>query len=196
MGELKKNLRMTSTTIKTVIMMVSRADSTTVILLVGVITLDRPLPVQYALWLGRVVRGDLGYSMINRRPVGEMVGERIWSTLQLTIAALILSILVGIPLGILSAVKQYSVLDYLTTLFSFAAVSVPGFFLSLGLIYIFALQLKWLPTSGMRLTGLPHWGQATLTASIHGRCGVCPSKASHPDMARAASSSRLPITSK
>jgi len=115
--------------------------------------LDQPLPVQYAMWLGRVLRGDLGYSMINRRPVAEMVGERIWSTLQLTIAALLISILVGIPLGVLSAVKQYSLLDYVTTLFSFGAVSVPGFFLSLGLIYLFALQLQWLPTSGMRTLG-------------------------------------------
>ncbi len=115
--------------------------------------LDRPLPVQYALWLGRVVRGDLGYSLINRKPVSEMIGERIWNTLKLTISALLISILIGIPIGILSAVKQYSVLDYLSTLFSFAAVSVPGFFLSLALIYIFALKLHWLPTSGMRTLG-------------------------------------------
>jgi peptide/nickel transport system permease protein len=111
--------------------------------------LDQPLPIQYVLWLGRVVRGDLGYSLINRQPVAGI----IWSTLQLTISALILSILVGIPIGIVSAVKQYSALDYLTTFLSFVAVSVPGFFLSLGLIYVFALKLKWLPTSGMRTLG-------------------------------------------
>jgi peptide/nickel transport system permease protein len=115
--------------------------------------LDEPLPVQYALWLGRVVQGDLGYSLINRKPVGDLIGQRVWSTLQLTISALIIAIVIGIPIGILSAVRQYSVLDYLTTLFSFAAVSVPGFFLSLALIYIFALKLNWLPTSGMRTLG-------------------------------------------
>jgi len=115
--------------------------------------LDEPLPVQYVLWLGRVLRGDLGYSMINRQPVSAMIGERILSTLKLTISALILAILIGIPIGIVSAVRQYSALDYLSTLFSFVAVSVPGFFLSLGLIYIFALKLKWLPTSGMRTLG-------------------------------------------
>jgi peptide/nickel transport system permease protein len=115
--------------------------------------LDQPLPIQYVLWLGRVVRGDLGYSLINRQPVAGIIGQRIWSTLQLTISALILSILVGIPIGIVSAVKQYSALDYLTTFLSFVAVSVPGFFLSLGLIYVFALKLKWLPTSGMRTLG-------------------------------------------
>ncbi|MGD9099422.1 MAG: ABC transporter permease [Anaerolineae bacterium] len=116
--------------------------------------LDQPLPVQYVLWLGRVVQGDLGYSLINRRPVAEMVGERLWGTLQLTISALLVSIVVGTAIGILSAVKQYSLLDYLTTLLSFFAVSIPGFFLSLGLIYIFALKLKWLPTSGMRTLGV------------------------------------------
>jgi peptide/nickel transport system permease protein len=115
--------------------------------------LDKPLPVQYILWLGRVLRGDLGYSLIKRRPVTEMIGHRIWATLQLTISALLVSVVVGIGIGILSAVKQYSWLDYLSTLFSFSAVSVPGFFLSLGLIYILALKLKWLPTSGMQTLG-------------------------------------------
>jgi peptide/nickel transport system permease protein len=100
-----------------------------------------------------VLQGDLGYSLVNRRPVAEMIGERIWGTLQLTISALIISTILGIAIGIFSAIKQYSWLDYLATLFSFGAVSVPGFFLSLGLIYIFALKLKWLPTSGMRTLG-------------------------------------------
>jgi peptide/nickel transport system permease protein len=116
--------------------------------------LDQPLPVQYARWLGRIVQGDLGYSVVNRRPVAEMIGERIGGTLQLTISALILSTVLGILIGIISAVKQYSWLDYLSTLLSFSAVSVPGFFLSLGLIYIFALKLDWLPTSGMRTLGV------------------------------------------
>ncbi len=115
--------------------------------------LDKPLPVQYVLWLGRVVQGDLGYSLINHRPVAEMIGGRIWSTLQLTISALVIGVLIGVVVGVLSAVKQYSALDYLSTLFSFSAVSVPGFFLALGLIYVFALKLKWLPTSGMRTLG-------------------------------------------
>jgi len=109
--------------------------------------------VQYLLWMGRLLRGDLGYSLIKRQPVAEMIGHRIWATLQLTITALLFSVVVGIGLGILSAVKQYSWIDYLSTLFSFSAVSVPGFFLSLGLIYVFALKLKWLPTSGMQTLG-------------------------------------------
>ncbi|MBC7240951.1 MAG: ABC transporter permease [Anaerolineae bacterium] len=117
--------------------------------------LDQPLPVQYVMWLGRVLRGDLGYSLITRKPVAKLIGERIWPTVQLTMSALLLSIIVGITIGIISAVKQYSWIDYLTTLFSFAAVSVPGFFLALGLIFILALKLQWLPTSGMQTLGQP-----------------------------------------
>lgn len=117
--------------------------------------LDKPLPVQYVLWLGRVLRGDLGYSLITHKPVAKLIGERIWPTLQLTLSALALSVIVGIGIGIISAVRQYSWIDYLTTLFSFAAVSVPGFFLALGLIFILALKLQWLPTSGMQTLGQP-----------------------------------------
>lgn len=117
--------------------------------------LDKPLPVQYVMWLGRVLRGDLGYSLITHKPVAKLIGERIWPTLQLTLSALLLSIVVGVTIGIISAVKQYSWIDYLTTLFSFAAVSVPGFFLALGLIFILALKLQWLPTSGMQTLGQP-----------------------------------------
>lgn len=117
--------------------------------------LDKPLPVQYVLWLGRVLRGDLGYSLITHKPVAKLIGERIWPTLQLTLSALVLSVVVGTAIGIISAVKQYSWIDYLTTLFSFAAVSVPGFFLALGLIFILALKLQWLPTSGMQTLGQP-----------------------------------------
>ncbi len=115
--------------------------------------LDQPLPVQYVLWLGRALRGDLGYSLITHQPVAELIGQRIVPTLKLTLLALLVSVVIGISIGVLSAVKQYSWIDYLATLFSFAAVSIPGFFLSLGLIYVLALTLHWLPTSGMRTLG-------------------------------------------
>ena len=115
--------------------------------------LDQPLPVQYFLWLGRVVRGDLGYSLITRKPVSELIGHRIWPTMQLTLLSLLMSTIIGVAIGIISAVKQYSALDYLATFFSFSAVSVPGFFLALGMIYLFALKLHWLPTSGMYTLG-------------------------------------------
>jgi peptide/nickel transport system permease protein len=117
--------------------------------------LDKPLPVQYVVWLGRIVRGDFGYSMINRKPITELIVHRIGPTLRLTMCALLLSVVLGIGIGIISALKQYSAIDYLASLFSFSAVSIPGFFLALGLIYILALKLHWLPTSGMRTLGQP-----------------------------------------
>ena len=117
--------------------------------------LDQPLPVQYIRWLGRLIRGDLGYSLITQESVAELIGSRIQSTLQLTVTALMVSVAVGIGIGILSAVKQYSWLDSLFTFLSFGAISVPGFFLSLGLIYVLALKLQWLPTSGMETLGAP-----------------------------------------
>jgi len=117
--------------------------------------LDKPLPVQYVMWLGRVLQGDMGYSMINRKPVTSLIAQRIGPTLRLTMTALALGVLIGIGIGIISAIKQYTAVDYLASLFSFTAVSIPGFFLSLGLIYIVALQLHWLPTSGMRTLGQP-----------------------------------------
>jgi len=115
--------------------------------------LDEPLPIRYVLWLKEILRGNLGYSMITKKPVALMISHRLWATIRLTLTALIVSVVVGISVGILSAIKQYSWIDYLTTFLSFAAVSIPGFFLSLGLIYLLALRLKWLPTSGMFTLG-------------------------------------------
>ncbi|HKJ26116.1 MAG TPA: ABC transporter permease [Anaerolineales bacterium] len=115
--------------------------------------LNQPLVVQYFFWLGRVLKGDLGYSLITQKPVSDMIQLRLGPTLKLTISALILSSIVGISVGILSAVKQYSLIDYVSTFFSFVAVSLPGFFLALALIYLFALKLDWLPTSGMSSLG-------------------------------------------
>lgn len=115
--------------------------------------LDQPLTVQYFFWLERVLKGDLGYSLITQKPIAEMLQERLGPTLKLTISALILSSIIGISVGIISAVKQYSLIDYISTFFSFVAVSLPGFFLALALIYLFALKLDWLPTSGMSSLG-------------------------------------------
>jgi peptide/nickel transport system permease protein len=115
--------------------------------------LDEPLPVRYALWLGELARGNLGYSMVDRRPVVEKLGERAGPTLQLMLAALIIGVGVSIPIGIVSAVKQYSLVDYLSTLAGLAMISVPGFFLGLAAIYVFALKLEILPTAGMVTVG-------------------------------------------
>jgi peptide/nickel transport system permease protein len=116
--------------------------------------LDDPIAVRYVLWLREIAQGNLGYSLINGQPVVDQIGERIGPTLLLMGTATILSVLIGIPLGLFSAVRQYSVLDYIATGFGFLAVSTPSFFLGLGLMYLFAVQLRLLPTSGMRTLGV------------------------------------------
>lgn len=117
--------------------------------------LDQPIPVRYALWLGQLVRGNLGYSAIDRRSVASKIGERFWPTLRLMLTALALAIIVGIPVGILSAVKQYSILDYVATVAGLIMISVPSFFLGLAGIYLLSVKLGWLPTAGMATIGAP-----------------------------------------
>ena len=115
--------------------------------------LNAPLYVQYYHWLTNMLQGNLGYSMTTYRPVSEMIGERIWPTLLLMGAALGTGLLIAIPLGILSATKQYSKLDYFFTAGSLLGISVPTFFLGLSSIFVFSLVLKWLPSSGMITLG-------------------------------------------
>ena len=117
--------------------------------------LDAPLPVRYVRWLGEVARGNLGDSYITGRPVLDTLLRRIPATLELMGVSLLFSILIGMALGVLSAVKQYSFLDYLLTVLGFTGVSVPVFFTGMLFIYVFALKLQWLPTSGMTTPGEP-----------------------------------------
>ena len=112
--------------------------------------------MQYVRWLGQILQGNFGRSIsYGGLSVGAEVMHRLWPTLKLTLSALLISIVVGLSVGILSAVRQYSAIDYVATLMSFVSVSVPGFFLGLIFIYIFALKLRWLPTSGMATLGQP-----------------------------------------
>ncbi|HVL25517.1 MAG TPA: ABC transporter permease [Thermomicrobiales bacterium] len=115
--------------------------------------LNDPLPIRYVKWLGQTLQGNLGYSFVDRLPVSEKIGERIWPTLQLMLIVMVISILVGVPLGILSALKQYSFIDYLLTIAGFLTVSIPSFFLALVLIYVFSVRLNWLPATGMYTVG-------------------------------------------
>jgi peptide/nickel transport system permease protein len=117
--------------------------------------LDQPIPVRYLLWLQEVAQGNLGYSAIDRQPVVAKLGERLWPTLKLMLTALAIGIVVGIPVGIISAVKQYSALDYVTTILGLIMISVPSFFMALGGIYVLSLRMGWLPTSGMATIGAP-----------------------------------------
>lgn len=108
----------------------------------------RPLVVQYVEWLGRAVRGDLGRSLRTNQPVTDAIVQRLPVTLELMAAALLVSLAVAVPLGILSAVKRNSGVDVASTAFALVGFSTPNFWLGLILIYVFALVLRWLPASG------------------------------------------------
>jgi peptide/nickel transport system permease protein len=104
--------------------------------------LNQPLPVQYIKWLGLVVQGDFGKSFFSKQPVLTMITQRLPLTLTLMITAEICILTVALILGIISAVKQYSLLDNIITSFSFIGFSMPIFFIALGLILIFAVKFK------------------------------------------------------
>ncbi len=116
--------------------------------------LDKPLIVQYFVWLWQLLQGNLGYSMKSYEPVSAMIGSHIGPTLLLMGASLILSLLIAVPTGIYSAVKQYSKGDYAVVTASFIGSSIPSFFLALILIYIFTVKLGVLPSSGMNTLGM------------------------------------------
>ncbi len=111
--------------------------------------LDRPLPVQYVSWLVRFVQGDWGISFVARRPVLDLVMERLPATLMLMAAGLGVSLLLAVPLGIMAAVKRNSWIDHTLTLGSFVGLSIPVFWLGLMLIVVFTVWLGWLPGGGI-----------------------------------------------
>ena len=96
--------------------------------------LDQPAPIRYVRWLGRAAQGDFGYSLASRKPITDMILERLPTTLQLVGFALVISLILGVGTGVIAAVKQYSWIDYLATLFAFAWLSVPGFFLGMLMV--------------------------------------------------------------
>ena len=110
--------------------------------------LDKPLPVQYGLFLGRVVRGDFGNSLISGRSSRDVLLERFPATLQLAAAAFLLTIIMGIPLGVLSAVKRDTILDTIGKCFAVAGIAAPSFWIAIMLILLFGAILGWLPTYG------------------------------------------------
>jgi len=115
--------------------------------------LNKPIYVQYGQWLWGLLHGDLGRSLSLKVPVSSLVKARMGATLWLAGAALLLSVAVAIPLGVLSAVKRYSVFDYLATGVAFFGVSIPVFWFGLMLIILFSVELQWLPGSGMYTIG-------------------------------------------
>jgi len=110
--------------------------------------LDRPLYVQYASWMGRLLQGDLGRSIRNQEPVIENVGRRIRPSLQLAGLAMAISLLVATPVGILSAARRNSPIDRVGTSFALFGICMPNFLIALLLIFVFGVTLRWLPISG------------------------------------------------
>ncbi len=112
--------------------------------------LNEPLPIQYINWIGRVLRGDMGRSLRSRRPVTMEIWQRLPNTLSLGFAAAFLAIVVGIPIGVISAVRPNSWMDNIFTGITFAAVGMPVFWTGIMLILIFSVYLRWLPSSGLQ----------------------------------------------
>ena len=111
--------------------------------------LNDPIYVQYFRWLGNIVQGDFGESIVYKgREVTDLLESRVSNTLTLGTFSLIITILFSIPIGIYSARKSYSVLDYSVTTFSFFGLAIPSFFFGLVAIYFFAIQLGWFPSQG------------------------------------------------
>lgn len=117
--------------------------------------LDQPPPVRFVIWLSDIVHGNLGYSVVNQRMVGDALVARLPPTLLLMCSAALMGIPLGIGIGIVAATHQYSLVDYLATGFSTAFISIPGFVVGLVLVYFFGARLKILPTTGMVSLGKP-----------------------------------------
>lgn len=115
--------------------------------------LDKPFYVQYFVWLGQLLQGNMGYSVKSYQSVSAMIGGHLGPTLLLMGVSLIVGLLVAIPAGIYSAFHQYSKGDYAVVTFSFLGSSIPGFFLALLLVFVFTVKLGWLPSSGMITLG-------------------------------------------
>ena len=115
--------------------------------------LDQPVLVQYVRWLGQVLQGNLGYSYKSYQPVAEMISSHLGPTLLLMGVSLVVGLLIAVPMGIYSAVHRYQKRDYAVVTASFLGSSIPSFFLSLILIYLFTVRLGWLPSSGMYTAG-------------------------------------------
>ena len=115
--------------------------------------LDKPIVVRYFIWLGDLFRGDFGVSYRTSQEVGLMISQRIMPSLLLTGTGILGAIIIGVPLGIVSAYKPNSIWDHISSFISFIGASVPNFFLSLLMIYVLAVKLKLFPTSGMYSAG-------------------------------------------
>jgi peptide/nickel transport system permease protein len=110
--------------------------------------LDRPIVVQYRIWLGNVVRGNFGESLRSRIPVSDLLASKLPVTIELAICSMLVALLLGLPAGIISATRKGTPLDFTANLIALSGLSVPHFWLGIMLILLFAVRLGWLPASG------------------------------------------------
>ena len=126
--------------------------------------LDQPIPVQYAYWVKGVLMGDLGESLRNKMPVSSLIAQKLPVTMQIAGMAIVVAFLIGIPAGIISAVKKGTAWDYGANLFALWGISTPNFWLGIMLIFLFSVELGWLPASGY--VPLSENWRASLAASV------------------------------
>lgn len=130
--------------------------------------LNRPLPIQYAEWLWRMLRGDWGVSYRDQQPVLHIIGSHVGATLELMLTSTLLAMVIGAWVGILGAIKRYSLFDSLATIGAMIALSIPTFWFGLVVIYVFSVGLGWLP-SGNRYT----IGDGSILNRLHHLIGPC-----------------------
>ena len=123
---------------------------------------DQPLHMRYFKWITEAIKGNLGDSLQFSKPVTSVINDYVWNSFILSAFSYILSILLAVPIGIISATKQYSKFDMGATVFALIGISMPAFFLGLLMIKVFAIDLHILPVSGMRTAGLNVTGFAAM----------------------------------
>ena len=123
--------------------------------------LDQPLVVQYVKWVWQLMQGDLGLTLLSRRPVIDVIGEKIWNTFQLAFTGWLFATILGVPLGVLSAVKRGTYWDYLGRGFALFGQALPAFWVGVMLVLIFSVTLEMLPTAFKAPPNVPddytHW---------------------------------------
>ena len=115
--------------------------------------LDKPLPLQYALWAGHLLVGDWGHSYRDQQPVLAIIWSHVGATLELMVSSTLLSVLVGTWVGVLGAIRRYSLADYLATIGAMVALSIPTFWFGLVVIFLFSVRLAWLPAGNIGTPG-------------------------------------------
>lgn len=116
--------------------------------------LNDPIIVQYFKWLFNTIQGNLGYSMVNSKPVLDLILERLGPTILLSGSALIISIMISIPVGLISGYKKNSIIDKVLNVVSYIGISIPSFWFAMMLIYVFSIKLNIFPSVGMRTIGV------------------------------------------